>query len=141
MEANRFEPFFRGYLKAVVVSLVSLHTLFILSIGVLDWFFLIYMFMALVASIIHFLFMLGLYLVALPLVSSLNTKAEGLSPRVLIDRYIPIFALPFASLFEILWMEGGLNKFFTFVILDLLFTCYIGLYFYTKNKCAVNETA
>jgi hypothetical protein len=44
-------------------------------------------------------------------------------------------------LFGLLWISGGLNKFFTFVMLDFLFTCYIGLYYYVKNKCRINEQA
>ncbi|HTA27216.1 MAG TPA: hypothetical protein VK809_05475 [Bacteroidia bacterium] len=141
MNTNKFQPFFDGYFQAVIASIVSLLALIIISIGVLDWPLFGFVLVVFIGAILHFLFLLGIYIVVFPLLSSMDSKGPLSTFRTFMDRYIPYFAIPFALLFGLLWMGGDLNKFFTFVMLDFLFTCYIGLYYYVKNKCRLNEQA
>jgi hypothetical protein len=142
MSTNNFKPFFNGYIPAVLTSLCSFVVLFIIICAESSrWFFLEIFFSVFVATVLHFLFLLGFYLLILPLITYLDPKSEGLGIRKLMDRYIPIFAIPFAIVIGLLWWADFGTKFFTFVSTDMLFTSYIGLYYYVKNKCNVNETA
>lgn len=141
MDTNKFTPFFKGYLRAVLISLISMQLLLIVSTSVLDWFFIVYILLTLIGFMLHFAFVFVLYIFIFPWMVSKVHKAEQVPFRKLMDRYIPLFAIPFATLIGVLWMNDCLSKFFTFVILDVLFTCYIGLYFYAKNKFEYNEIA
>jgi hypothetical protein len=141
VETNKFQSFFKGYIQAVLTSLCSFSIIFILSFASLKWFFLEIFFSFFVAFILHFLFLLGMYLIVLPLISYLDLSGEKLAVRKLMDRYIPLFTIPFAFLIGLIWFTGWSNRFFTFVLFDMLFTCYIGLYYYLKNRCKINETA
>lgn len=141
MATNKFQPFFDGYLRAVVASLMSLFTLCVLSIGVLDWFFFVYLFFAIAAGVLHFIFLIVLYMLVFPVITVMDSKSSQYPFRRLMDRYIPLIAIPFALVILLCWMGDALNMYGFFVLLDILFTSYIGLYYYLKNKCRKYETS
>lgn len=141
MKTNNFKIFFNGYIWAALYSLICFYSLFILSQGVLDWFAFVFIFFGIVMTILHILFVFGLYVVAFPLLTVFDVKANGFTLRALMDRYLPLVAIPFAILLSLMWMTDVLNKYATFVVFDILFTCYISLYFYMKNKVKIYESS
>jgi hypothetical protein len=141
MTTNKFQPFFDGYLRAVLTSFISLYALLIVSIGVIDWDIFVFVFLVIAAGVMHFIFLIVLYMLVFPLISAVDAKASHYSLRGLMDRYIPIIALPFAIFMGLCWENDILNMWGVFILLDILFTTYIGLYYYLKNKCKRYETA
>ncbi len=141
MKPSNFKIFFNGYVRAVLYSLICFYSIFILSLGMLNWFVFVYIIFGVVASILHFLFVLGLYIVAFPVITTFDINGKGIPFRAQMNRYTPIIAVPFAILFGLLWMTDSLNKYIAFVSFDILFTCYISLYFYIKNNVKIYESS
>ncbi len=141
MSTNKFQPFFNGYLRAVVTSLISLYVLLLISFHFMEWFIFVYFFLAIAVAVLHFLFLIVLYMLVFPIISSLDSKGSQYSFRRLMDRYIPIITIPFAILLGMLWANDCLNIVGFLVMLDMLFTTYIGLYYYLINKLKKYGTA
>ncbi len=141
METNHFQLSFKGYIWAVFVSLISLWSLLIASISILNIPFFVCLFFGVVATVLHFALVFGLYIIVFPLLTVFEEKSAALSLRTALDKYIPVFAISFAVLFGIMWMTDFLNSFVAFLAVDVLFTCYISLYYYLKNQQEINEQA
>jgi len=133
METKVFRQFLKGYIQAAGLSLCSFFILSVISLGFLNWYFFEYIFVVFIATVLHFLFLLGLFLMLFPLITYADGRSEEATFRGLFDRYMPLFAIPFGIIIGLTLLLIPDDKFLIFVLFDMLSTCYIGLYYYVKN--------